>query len=292
MVRKYRILLAAVLFVASAVPVFAVETTAIGRISERLAPVVGKTYPVQVIISKVANACAGKGRVFVSNSLIKMTATEDELAFVLAHEFAHLSRGHALVEKRKGEFAGLLAGLATAALGGDGGAIAAAAALGGQAVASRHSRVNELEADCLAIGWLKTARYDTGASFTILRRLGERETSNGWFSNHPPMFDRLSALAPLLPPAPKDLGDALVFFPEGVEFRLGGEAHSFEISAPVGTDWVIFRLGDRKPVECRKWPFAFTVLPTFIGTDDTTLVAEAMSFDRGLLGRGEIKIYN
>ena len=92
------------------------------------------------------------GYVYISPAMLQLTATESELAAVLAHEMAHLALGHAIL--RQQVFEG----------GGDPSEKAAELdALG---------RAMEFEADAFGIRMLAAAGFDPGASARLLERMG------------------------------------------------------------------------------------------------------------------------
>lgn len=113
------------------------------------------------------------GYVFVNEGLVDKAESDDELASVLAHELAHVSARHSM-KRYEGSMAAQLLQLASLAAARN---VSAAAGLG---VAMRsaqlsYARQDELEADRLAIGYLKRAGYDPAALLTFLTRIREVE---------------------------------------------------------------------------------------------------------------------
>ncbi len=79
----------------------AMETT---RKGDRPAPIAGWHFT--IVESDTINAFAAPGGwVFVTTAAIEAAQSEDELAAVLAHEIAHVVRGHALGSIQKGRWA-------------------------------------------------------------------------------------------------------------------------------------------------------------------------------------------
>jgi predicted Zn-dependent protease len=77
------------------------ETT---RKGDRPAPIAGWHFT--IVESDTINAFAAPGGwVFVTTAAIEAAQSEDELAAVLAHEIAHVVRGHALGSIQKGRWA-------------------------------------------------------------------------------------------------------------------------------------------------------------------------------------------
>ncbi|NIZ14368.1 M48 family metallopeptidase [Phaeobacter sp. HF9A] len=108
----------------------------------------------------------------ISMPLIKETASDDEVAFVLAHEYGHLIGRH--IEKQQQQvvagalLAGAIAGVATAAAGNyDGGAVELGLGAGAAVGSIAYSKAYELESDTLGTRISSAAGYDPveGAKF-------------------------------------------------------------------------------------------------------------------------------
>lgn len=139
----------------------------------------------------------GGGFVFVTAGLLGAMENEAQFAFVMAHEIAHIDRGHVSRGARQREMASGLAAL---------GAIAAAVAgvppelarvgagLGAQYAVADFSREQETEADAVGMRYLAGAGWNglEGAeSFAVLGRLyGEARGASAWFASHPAASDR------------------------------------------------------------------------------------------------------
>lgn len=91
------------------------------------------------------------GYVFITTGLIGQCDREEELAGVVAHEFAHIKKRHIAkrLEKQKFINVGMLATLAAGMLVGDqaGGAVAALGSASAQALSLKYTREDEEEAD-------------------------------------------------------------------------------------------------------------------------------------------------
>jgi predicted Zn-dependent protease len=134
------------------------------------------------------------GHVLVTSALLAQASSENELAFVLAHELGHVEARDPL----RGLGRGLLVALALAALGGsDGSAIASSAATLGELAFSREQ---ERAADRFALA-LVAAEYGhvAGASDFLARfpdaapaKRAERAVS--WLATHPRSADRVAEL--------------------------------------------------------------------------------------------------
>jgi predicted Zn-dependent protease len=133
----------------------------------------------------------------------------DALAAVLGHELAHLQADHVEAGLRKqqrarrvGSVLGTVAGIA---VGDSHGALAGAASeaavgLGGNLVALKFNRRQELEADRLSVEWMIAAGYDPEGMLRLQRRLGELAgTRRGsLFASHPVSDQRTRAIQALI----------------------------------------------------------------------------------------------
>lgn len=157
------------------------------------------------------NALVYKGStVVVFDEMVKAVQSDDELAAVLAHELAHISRRHhedATEEKRRSGvsvFGTLLGVAAGVALGGDGGFSSSAADLvsssasliGEGAVVKSYSRKLEHEADALGMNLMRQAGYDPGAAVDFWSRADQifGGKGGGFLSTHPSNSRRLQQL--------------------------------------------------------------------------------------------------
>jgi predicted Zn-dependent protease len=137
------------------------------------------------------------GQVLVTNALLEQAGSENELAFVLAHELGHVAGRHPLRALGRG----LLVSLALTAIGGAEGASVAgpAAALGERSF----SREQERAADRFGLA-LVAAEYGHVAGATdFLRRLpdagdaGSASRAVSWLATHPRSADRVAELEAL-----------------------------------------------------------------------------------------------
>ena len=145
------------------------------RIGAQLAAVCDRkelVYSFAVVKDHDANAFSlPGGYVFVNDGLVKHTASDDELAAVLAHELAHIAARHAVKRYETNLSAQLLqlASLAATRRHGDGSAAGVGIAL--QAARLAYAREDELEADRLAVKYVQAAGFDPKAMLTFLTRL-------------------------------------------------------------------------------------------------------------------------
>jgi predicted Zn-dependent protease len=176
---------------------------ALGRRLAAHAP--GPKYPYSFSIAdyKEVNAFAlPGGPVWVNRGAIQASASEAQLAGVLAHEIAHIARRHAASQIGKRLVANGLLGLLGAMLGNYGGARAAQA--GAQLMAEgymlRFSRDDELEADAVGVQIVRRAGWDPHgmiAFMETLRRLDARDAGSVavFLSSHPAPDERVQRLS-------------------------------------------------------------------------------------------------
>ncbi|MBI3996677.1 MAG: M48 family metalloprotease [Candidatus Omnitrophica bacterium] len=108
------------------------------------------------------------GYVFINEGLTKKVTNDNELAAVIAHEIAHIAARHAV--KRYESALGLqLVQLATVAT--RQGEAAQGITVAAQAAQLAYARDDELEADKLAVKYLKAAEFDPTAILSFLNTL-------------------------------------------------------------------------------------------------------------------------
>lgn len=149
------------------------------HIGQRLAAVSDRkelVYSFAVVKDEEANAFSlPGGYVFVNEGLVKKTASDDELASVIAHELAHITARHAVkrYETNLGSQLLQLASLAAARQGSSARGVGVAL----QAARLAYAREDELEADRLAVKYLKASGFDPKAMLTFLARLHKLQQS-------------------------------------------------------------------------------------------------------------------
>ena len=140
------------------------------------------------------------GYIFVAPTIVELAGDRDALAFIVAHEMAHVIRRHAIDR--------ILSQRALKAI-----TLASPAArniapwvrtVGVQWLEKAYSRDQEYEADELGAGLLRAARFDPAGAIRMLERLdalqrgGGASGLGGWLSTHPPTADRIRRLRELL----------------------------------------------------------------------------------------------
>ncbi len=175
------------------------------RDGDRPTPIFGWHFV--IVDSDTVNGFAAPGGfVFVTTAALKLAKTEDELAGILAHEVAHVIRGHALGNIQKSRYAGLTQDVLDAA--GTATLTPAQKAqltdlMGGMiqdtldaVFVKGYSRDTELEADRLAVQIAATAGYDPSGIVRFLEALQKVQNTGqgGFFATHPKAEDRIAAL--------------------------------------------------------------------------------------------------
>lgn len=159
-----------------------------------------RTFQVRCLAGSEANAFALPGGfLFVSRALLELCEfDEDEIAFVVAHEIAHVLRSHAVNRLLTSEIVQLLSrgtpvrGVLQPVL----------SRLIRQLVTQGYSRRQEFEADKAAVQIARVAGYDPRASIRLFRRLqaegAEPRTVAGYFSSHPSLTSRMERIGKAL----------------------------------------------------------------------------------------------
>lgn len=133
-----------------------------------------------------ANAFALPGHlVVVTDELVEIARTDDELRAVYAHELGHVARRHAMRTLLRGS---ANATLLILLLGDVSTASSLAASVPAALVEAANSREQELEADRVAADWMRSAGVSPSCMQALLRRIESRYGTDGWsyFSSHPP----------------------------------------------------------------------------------------------------------
>lgn len=131
----------------------------------------------QVVRAPMANAFAlPGGAILVTDDLIEMAQTPDELAAVLAHEAAHVERRHVMQAVWRSLGLGLVL---DAVVGGGTGAGQQAVLLAGSVTDLRYSRDAELEADARGQALLQAVGVSSAGMGPFFRRLAAEAKGEG-----------------------------------------------------------------------------------------------------------------
>lgn len=149
-------------------------------LSLTLGSITGCALRIRLARSSQKGAYTVRGYVVLTTALLGLAANDDELAFAVAHELAHIVLGHTrLLDSEGVPRRGLLRGMGKS----------------GQIV-----RQTEVEADQLGGRIMLTAGYDPGRGALILPKLGSGPRL-GLFETHDSDTDRIRAMQALGKPA-------------------------------------------------------------------------------------------
>lgn len=150
-----------------------------------------------------AFAMAG-GKVGVYTGLIKLVENEDQLAFVIAHEIAHVTSKHVhekLSQAMVSEAGGVVLGAAAMVNGGlTLSSIYSLYGMGSGYASLSFNREKEREADYVGIILMAKAGYDPRAAIRVVELVDEASARSGatappaWLSTHPSYGERISKL--------------------------------------------------------------------------------------------------
>lgn len=162
------------------------EERSLYRLEFRASPVIG------------ANAFAiPGGLVVMTDEMVELAESDDELAAVLAHEVGHQVQRHSLRILLQDSMSALL----IASLTGDLSNVSAlSASIPTVLMQAKYSRDFEREADQYAFAWLEQAGIDSDVLSRLLLRLeaemgvdSDADTPGNWLSSHPRSAERVVA---------------------------------------------------------------------------------------------------
>jgi beta-barrel assembly-enhancing protease len=170
---------------------------------DRPAPLAGWNFVV-IEDGTINGVAAPGGYVFITEGAVRAAQTEDELAALLAHEIAHLRRGHAIGSIRQSRWAGVTKQALDSTVTLDEKALGELTEVFDNALddmldsllVKGYSRDTEFEADEIAIEILARAGYEPHAFISYLETLdATQDTGSGGFSStHPSARDRIAKL--------------------------------------------------------------------------------------------------
>jgi len=181
------------------------------RVGERIASVVGGALPsaqwefVVFDAPDTVNAFAlPGGKVGVYTGLLKLAASDDELAIVMGHEIGHVTARHGgerMTQVYGMEVVGAVTGVATQNSQYHDIVLQAFGA-GGNMLVMAFSRSQESEADHIGIRYAAKAGYDPRAAITFWEKMAKQKggaSTIKWLSTHPPDAQRIADLQRLMP---------------------------------------------------------------------------------------------
>ncbi len=167
---------------------------------ERELTVGAKPYPVhfELADSETVNAFAGPGQITATTGLLRFVASDDELAVVISHELAHLTRGHYAKRLGTDTLAGVVGSVTGMAIDivapGVGNVIGRITSAG---VRAPFSQDFEREADYVGLKYAYAAGYKIEAGLSFWDRFATElpeSLSKSLFNTHPASPERLLRL--------------------------------------------------------------------------------------------------
>lgn len=158
----------------------------------------GEKFTFTILDSPVLNAFATRDNyVYINRGLLNYVSNEAQLVSVMAHEIAHITRGHVNGQESKA-FGSEAIAMIAAVLSGSNDVYEATRALGASVIQG-HGRNNELEADQYGAVYMAKMGYDTEEMLEMLTILKDKElldksrtktgqprpTYHGLFATHP-----------------------------------------------------------------------------------------------------------
>lgn len=166
------------------------------RVSRRLLQAIPDPPQVDVVLAAgegSVNAGTTFGKVIVSEGMMRFVKSDDELAMILGHEFAHQTLGHV----SRGAMNNVLLNLGSIIAGSFIPGGEAVTGLFGQLVLNHFNQDQERAADHVGLRYAYDAGYDPQAAAYVMQRMAEEvpETAqSGFFSSHPSSVERFTTL--------------------------------------------------------------------------------------------------
>jgi len=137
------------------------------------------------------------GFIFIARSLVQLcSSNKDDIAFVLAHEMAHVIRRHAIERLLQQKVVNAV----TLVSPGTGTLASWIRKVGFQGLERAYSQDEEFEADELGVLLMRAAGFDPAGAIRTLQCLGKLDCSsdplglNRYLSTHPPIEERVNRL--------------------------------------------------------------------------------------------------
>lgn len=132
----------------------------------------------------------------VSVPLLQESGSDDEVAFVLAHEYGHMLGQHIQKSAQQAQAGAFILGALTAAVGGDAAAVESSMDLGAAVGGRAYSQEYELESDILGTRIAYAAGYDPVKGLQFFTRAAKKGARSGgsFWSTHPPDRRRVATV--------------------------------------------------------------------------------------------------
>lgn len=145
-------------------------------------------WSISLVSNDIYNAYATSSQKIVIFTGLMNTSTEDEVAFVLAHEIGHHVFKH-IEKKKNGAIVGTILGSLSAILTATPELVNLGASIGSLNQSVKH----EIEADYFALRVIKKSSYNVEKSRKTLLKIAKKSTSisSGYLSSHPSGPERL-----------------------------------------------------------------------------------------------------
>lgn len=171
------------------------QYTQLQRVTETLLAALRNPPKVEFLVfdDPSLNAGATFGKIVVSAGMLRFVRSDAELALILGHELAHITRGHVSRTAENTSLLGLSSRVVNALFPGIGlltGEI-------GQLFLNRYNQDQEREADVVGLRYAFAAGYDPRAAAKVMRRMAGEEPVTaraGFFSSHPSSLERANKL--------------------------------------------------------------------------------------------------
>lgn len=169
-------------------------------------------YHVAVIKSDIVNAFAAPGGyIFLTTGLILALDSEAELAAILGHEIAHISRKHALISMKRAQRLGGFAKVTSAAF--ENNFIdfeKLVKAMCEELINKSYDKDMEIDADTRGIQYAMNTGYDPRPFVSFLKKIQELQNRNaqGGLSSHPDTSTRIQEAENSLKKMEKELDDS------------------------------------------------------------------------------------
>lgn len=185
----------------------------VARVGQRIADAVGGDLPgakwefVVFDSPKTVNAFAlPGGKVGVYTGLLKLAGSDEELAFVMGHEIAHVTARHGAQRMSQGLVVAGLGVLLDASTQGKGShdVLLAGYGLAAGGTVLAFSRSHESEADYIGLRYASKAGYDPRASTTFWKKMAAQSKAGGlpeFLRTHPSDERRIADLENWIPEA-------------------------------------------------------------------------------------------